>query len=38
MVRKALAHSLQPGEPATIVAVKMLKGIAVIQSCSCRVA
>lgn len=26
MVKKALAHSLQPEEPATVVAVKMLKG------------
>ena len=26
VVKKALAHSLQPGEPATVVAVKMLKG------------
>ncbi|CAI8017125.1 Macrophage colony-stimulating factor 1 receptor, partial [Geodia barretti] len=25
VVKKALAHSLQPGEPATVVAVKMLK-------------
>ena len=27
VVKKALAHSLQPGEPATVVAVKMLKGM-----------
>ena len=26
MVKKALAHSLQPGASATTVAVKMLKG------------
>lgn len=26
VVKKALAHSLQPEEPATVVAVKMLKG------------
>ena len=27
VVRRALAHSLEAGEPATVVAVKMLKGI-----------
>ena len=26
VVKKALAHGLQPGEPATVIAVKMLKG------------